>query len=148
MLAIALVITSALAFTAVPDELSPQAEKMEPRAGKPGTILVISGVSLEKGKVEEVYLTDHRFDVKVKILEQSGNKLKVRIPPFVKPGRQQLLFLTAGKDPVYLEQPIWVQVEDAADEKEIVAQKEKESGSKETGAGDGNKPDKPEDKPE
>ena len=145
MIAAALFVTSALAVMGLVDDLSPQADKMEPRAGKPGTVLVISGISLNKEQVDEVYLTDHRFDVKVKILEQTADKLKIRIPPFVKPGRQQLLLLTTGKNPVYLEQPVWVQVEDMNEEKEIVAQKE--AGAKETGSGDSNKPDKPEDKP-
>jgi len=126
--------------------LSPQVTKLEPRSGKAGTVVVITGISLGIDAVDEVYLTDHRFDLKVKILEQSGDKLKIRIPPFVKAGRQQLLLLTAGKNPVYLEQPVWVQVEDASDDKEVVAQKET-SAAKESAAGDGNKPDKPDDRP-
>ena len=64
-----------------------------------------------KSKVDEVFLTDHRFDLKVKVLEQTETILKIRVPPFVKPGRQQLLFLTKGTNPVYLEQPLFVLVE-------------------------------------
>ena len=144
-----LILTSALVFAGQQSDdrvQSPQVTQMEPRVGKPGTVVVISGISLGKDAVDEVYLTDHRFDLKVKILEQSGDKLKIRIPPFVKAGRQQLLLLTGGKNPVYLEQPVWVQVEDASDDKEVVAQKET-AAAKETAAGDGNKPDKPEDRP-
>lgn len=144
-----LILTSALAFAGQQNDdrvPSPQVTQMEPRVGKAGTVVVISGISLGKDAVDEVYLTDHRFDLKVKVLEQSGNTLKIRIPPFVKPGRQQLLLLTAGKNPIYLEQPVWVQVEDAGDDKEVVARKET-IAAKESSAGDGNKPDKPDDRP-
>jgi hypothetical protein len=149
MIITTLILTSTLVFAGQQTEdkvLSPQATKMEPRSGKAGTVVTILGMSLGKEAVDEVYLTDHRFDLKVKVLEQTGDKIKIRIPPFVKPGRQQLLFLTTGKNPIYLEQPIWVQVEEAGDDKEVVAQKET-TAAKEAGAGDGNKPDKPEDRP-
>ncbi len=89
----------------------PQATRLEPKIAKPGTVLTITGVALGKTKVEEVFLTDHRFDLKVKVLEQSENSMKIRVPPFVKAGRQQLLFLTPGRDAAYLEQPVFVIVE-------------------------------------
>ncbi|BDC52333.1 hypothetical protein F183_A46480 [Bryobacterales bacterium F-183] len=111
--------TSFLVFASVLTQLSwagemaaPQVDKMEPKSGKPGTVLVVTGVSLHKEKVDEVYLTDHRFDLKVKVLEQTSTTIKLRIPPFIKPGRHQLLFLTAGETPTYLEQPAYVQVEE------------------------------------
>ena len=145
MLISTLLLTSVLAVAGQQNEdykSSPQATKMEPRVAKAGTVVVITGVSLGKEAIDEVYLTDHRFDLKVKVLEQTGDKLKIRIPPFIKPGRQQLLLLTTGKTPIYLEQPVWLMVESSLDDKEVLA---KDSGSpaKETAAGDGNKPDKP-----
>ena len=90
---------------------SPQATRLEPRVAKPGAVLTITGVSLGKARVEEVYLTDHRFDIKVKVLEQTDSTLRIRVPPFAKAGRQQLLLLTSGADPVYLEEPVFVLVE-------------------------------------
>jgi TonB family protein len=90
----------------------PQADQLDPRAAKVGTVITITGKALGKQHVDEVYLTDHRFDMKVKVLEQSETLLKVRIPPFAKPGRLQLLILTAGDKPAYLEQPLYVQVEE------------------------------------
>jgi hypothetical protein len=145
MLFTTIILTSTFVLAAgqAADELAPQATKLEPKTGKPGTIVVIKGVSLDKTKVDEVYLTDHRFDIKVKVLEQTEDTLKIRIPPFVKPGRQQLLLLTGGKIPTYLEQPVWVLVESVDDkDKEVVAEK-KDATPKETTSGDGNKPDKP-----
>jgi outer membrane biosynthesis protein TonB len=102
----------AVAVTAFGFDGYPQADKLEPRAAKVGTVLTITGTALSKDKVEEVYLTDHRFDMKVKVLEQTEGTLKIRIPPFAKPGRLQLLFLTGGDKPAYLEQPLYVQVEE------------------------------------
>ena len=92
-------------------ELSPQATRVEPKTAKPGMVLTITGVALGTTEVAEVYLTDHRFDLKVKVLEQTDLKLKIRVPPFVKAGRQQVLFLTKGVKPTYLEQPVYVLVE-------------------------------------
>ena len=55
--------------------------------------------------MDEVYLTDHTFDMKVKVLDQTDDSIEFRIPPFVKPGRLQLVVKTAGKEPLLLEQP-------------------------------------------
>jgi len=92
-------------------QMSTQAKRMEPQTIKPGDILTITGLSLGKDRVDEVYLTDHRFDLKMKVLEQSDTVLKIRVPAFAKAGRQQLLVLTAGKDPAYLEMPAFVLIE-------------------------------------
>src|SRR6476661_2826123 len=72
----------------------PQVQTIEPRNAKPGTVVSVTGVSLEKAKVDDAFLTDHRFDLKVKVLEQTPTTLKFRIPPFIKPGRHQLLLQT------------------------------------------------------
>lgn len=90
----------------------PQADRIEPRVAKVGAVLTVWGKALDKEHVEEVYLTDHRFDMKVKVIEQSDTFLKFRIPPFAKPGRLQLLLLTGGEKPAYLEQPLYVQVDE------------------------------------
>jgi len=114
-----LLLFSLLAFSALGfnenGPLAPQTESVEPRIGKPGTIIKIKGKSLDKSHVDEVYLTDHRFDMKVKILDQSAGQLTIRVPPFAKPGRLQLLILTAGNNPAYLEQPWFIQI-DSGDE--------------------------------
>ena len=101
-----------LANAALGYEGYPQADRMEPKIARVGMVLTISGRALDQDHVDEVYLTDHRFDMKVKIVEQSDTTLKIRVPPFVKPGRLQLLLLSKGDRPAYLEQPMYVQVED------------------------------------
>lgn len=84
-----------------------------PESGKIGSVLRVHGVYLDKTKVDEVYLSDHTFDMKVKVLDQTDDSIEFRIPPFAKPGRLQLVVRTTGKEPVILEQPVYITVEEA-----------------------------------
>jgi len=90
----------------------PLMHKVEPDSGKIGSVLQIHGVFLGKTKVDEVYLTDHTFDMKVKVLGQSEDVIEFRIPPSVKPGRLQLLVKTTVHEPMLLEQPVFITVEE------------------------------------
>jgi hypothetical protein len=90
----------------------PIMNKVQPDSGNIGSVLRINGVFLGKDQVDEVYLTDHTFDMKVKVLDQTDDFIEFRIPPFVKPGRLQLLVRTTGKEPVLLEQPVYVTVQE------------------------------------
>lgn len=102
----------------VPGEV-PQVLTIEPRNAKPGTVVSVTGNYLDKTKVDDAFLTDHRFDLKVKVLEQTPTSIKFRVPPFIKPGRHQLLLQTSGDVPKLLEQPVYlsVELEDLADVK-------------------------------
>lgn len=90
----------------------PLMKKAEPDSGKIGSLLRVDGTFLGKTMVDEVYLTDHTFDMKVKVLNQTDKSIDFRIPPFAKPGRFELVLKTAGKDPMILEQPVYITVED------------------------------------
>ena len=90
----------------------PQMSKVEPGSGTIGSVLRVHGVYLGKAKVDEVYLTDHTFDMKVKVLDQTDDAIEFRIPPSVKPGKLQLLVKTTGKQPLLLEQPVYITVEE------------------------------------
>jgi hypothetical protein len=90
----------------------PLMNTVEPDSGKVGSVLQIHGVFLGKAKVDEVYLTDHTFDMKVKVLGQSEDVIEFRIPPSVKPGRLQFLVKTTGREPLLLEQPLFITVEE------------------------------------
>ena len=128
-------LTATFAF-AQADELAtaPHMMQAEPRLAKPGTEIVITGTNLTAAKVEEVYLTDHKFDMKVKVLEQKGETVTIRVPPFAKPGRMQLMILVnneARDKPRLLEQPVYVMIEEnttvlAESKKEGAKEKEKE----------------------
>jgi hypothetical protein len=90
----------------------PMMTKVSPSNGKTGSVMKIQGVYLGKTKVDEVYLSDHTFDMKVKVLDQTEDSIEFRIPPFAKPGRLQLVIKTAGKEPLIMEQPVYVTVDE------------------------------------
>jgi|GEM_PF-1471518 hypothetical protein len=94
---------------------APEMNAISARTAKPGDTLIISGVSLGENRIDEVYLTDHKFDMKMKVLEQKDSYIKVRVPPFAKPGRMQILCLTKGDTPTLLEQPLYVLIKDPSD---------------------------------
>jgi hypothetical protein len=99
----------------------PAMKKVEPDSGKIGSVLQVHGIFLGKTQVDEVYLTDHTFDMKVKVLGQSEDVIEFRIPPSVKPGRLQLLVKTTGHEPVLLEQPVFITVEEPKETLEATA---------------------------
>jgi hypothetical protein len=112
-LAAALLVSTCSVFAG--DE-APQVTGMSPKTAKAGEVLAVTGISLGSNKIDEVYLTDHKFDMRVKVVEQKADLIRFRIPPFAKPGRMQLLLLTKGENPMLLEQPAYVVIEDSATE--------------------------------
>ena len=82
-------------------------------------LVVVTGVSLGEDRVDEVYLSDHKFDMKVKVLEQNAKTIKFRVPPFAK-GRMQLLMLMKSakdnEDPKLLELPAYLLIEEVSTE--------------------------------
>jgi hypothetical protein len=108
----------ALSCFAAGDELAPQITKVEPRVAKPGDLVIVTGVSLGDDRVDEVYLSDHKFDMKVKVVEQTGKMIKFRVPPFAK-GRMQLLMLmkpVKEEEPKLLELPAYLLIEEISTE--------------------------------
>ena len=95
---------------------APQMESLSAKTAKPGDVIEIVGVGLGDRKIDEVYLTDHKFDMRVKLLEQKPTLIRFRVPPFAKPGRMQVLALTKGDEPKLLEQPLYIVIEDPATE--------------------------------
>ncbi len=89
--------------------------KVQPDSGKIGSVLRVAGVFLGKARVDEVYLTDHTFDMKCKVMDQTEDYIEFRIPPSVKPGRLQLLVKTTGREPLLLEQPVYITVQDPSE---------------------------------
>lgn len=90
----------------------PVMHQVIPDSGSVGAVMKVQGVFLGKAEVEEVYLSDHTFDMKVKVLDQSDDAIQFRVPPFAKPGRLQLVVKTAGKEQFIMEQPVYVTIEE------------------------------------
>jgi hypothetical protein len=105
-------ILSATSLLAFAGDSAPQMIDISQKAAKPGEIITVSGFGLSTKNVDEVYLTDHKFDMRVKVLDQQDTTVQFRVPPFAKPGRVQLLFLTKGNEPKLLEQPVFLLIED------------------------------------
>jgi hypothetical protein len=99
---------------------APQMNTVQPDAGTAGAVLRAHGVYLGKAKVDEVYLSDHTFDMKVKVLDQKDDVIEFRIPPFAKPGRLQMVVKTTGKQPLILEQPVYITVDEPTDQHGII----------------------------
>ncbi len=91
---------------------APQMTDISQRTAKPGDVITVSGLGLSTKNVDEIYLTDHKFDMRVKVIEQTEKAVKFRVPPFAKPGRMQMLFLSKGTEPKLLEQPVYLLIED------------------------------------
>lgn len=104
-----------LSVNSAGSDMASVVSNLEPKSGPPGTVVKVHGVALGSNKIEQVYLTDHRFNLMVKVLEQNDTSIVFRVPPFAKVGRYQLLFLAqhAGS-PALLEQPAYLIIEEGA----------------------------------
>ncbi len=111
---LALAAAGLMAQNSAPPDAAPQMESLSAKTARPGDVIEINGVGLSDRKIDEVYLTDHKFDMRVKLLEQKETVIRFRVPPFAKPGRMQILALTKGDDPKLLEQPLYILIEDPA----------------------------------
>jgi hypothetical protein len=64
---------------------APQVTGVDPESGKVNDTLTVSGSNLGKASVSSVYLSDDKNDYKATIVEQSDDKITVKVPQ-VKPG--------------------------------------------------------------
>ncbi len=59
---------------------APRLTAIEPPSGKPGDTVTATGENLDKSKVVAVFLSDARSDYKVKVLEQTPEKIVFKVP--------------------------------------------------------------------
>jgi len=64
---------------------APQVTGVDPDTGKVNDTVTVSGSNLGKASVSSVYLSDDKNDYKATIVEQSDDKITVKVPQ-VKPG--------------------------------------------------------------
>jgi hypothetical protein len=79
---------------------------VEPDSGKAGDVVGVTGEQIDKTKVDELYLTDGKLDIKVEIVSQTDTAIKFKVPAKTKPGRYSLMLKTKGADAKLLEQPV------------------------------------------
>ena len=64
---------------------APQVTGVDPASGKVNDTVTVSGNNLGKESVSSVFLSDDKNDYKATIVDQSGDKITVKVPQ-VKPG--------------------------------------------------------------
>ena len=64
---------------------APQVTGVDPESGKVNDTVTVSGNNLGKASVSSVYLSDDKNDYKATIVEQSDEKITMKVPQ-VKPG--------------------------------------------------------------
>lgn len=105
-----LAITLALPAIALCASGVPMMRALDKEEAKHGDTVIVSGESLGKANVGELYLTDGKNDLKVKITEQTNSAITFVVGKEVKFGRYSLMILTAGETPMFIEQPVKLSV--------------------------------------
>ena len=121
MLKLRLTLVSLTALALASALSAQELERVRPDSGAVGTVLRAYGKNLGKQTIDSVYLSDQTLDMMVKVLNQTDQFIEFRIPPSVKPGKLQLVLKTAGKQPLLLEQPVYVKIEEPKQSPEMVA---------------------------
>ncbi len=89
---------------------TPIMRTVTPDEAKVGDTVTVTGESLSKASVAEVYLTKGEDNYKLQVISQTETELVVKITPGVKEGRLRLMILTTGLEPQFLEQPLIVEI--------------------------------------
>lgn len=89
----------------------PMIKAVAPDTAKAGDELTATGTHLDKALVAELYMIQGEKTIQVKIENQTEEAIKFTVPASVKPGKYQLMVLTTGDKPQYLEEPVYFTVE-------------------------------------
>jgi hypothetical protein len=82
-----------------------------PDTAKAGDELTATGTHLDKSAVGRLYIIQGEKTLEVKIETQNEEAIKFKVSAEVKPGRYQLMVLTTGPTPQFLEEPVFFAVE-------------------------------------
>ena len=104
----------------------PRVTSVEPEFVAPGGSAVAKGADLGKTSVAKLYLTVGGSDVQVKITEQSDEEIKFELPDSTGMKRYRLMVLTSGAGAAYMEQPVALEVVDAATAEQLNSEGEVE----------------------
>jgi hypothetical protein len=89
----------------------PMIKAVDPETAKTGDELTATGVHLAKSAVASLYMIQGEKTIQVKVTSQAEEAIKFLVPEGVKPGRFQLMVLTTGPKPQFLEEPVYFTVE-------------------------------------
>lgn len=104
----------------------PRVTSVAPEFVAPGGSAVAKGADLGKTSVAKLYITVGGSDVQVKITEQSDEEIKFEVPDSTGMKRYRLMVLTAGVGAAYMEQPVAIEVVDAATAEQLNSEGEVE----------------------
>ena len=105
-----LALVALVAASDAPVRPTPVIKAVSPSAAKCGDELVATGENLGDGTVDSLYLTVGEATMKVVIVKQTDTSIKFKVPETAKPGRLGLMVLTAGVQPHYIDEPVYVTV--------------------------------------
>jgi hypothetical protein len=75
-----------------------------------GEVVAVSGENLAKPGVAALFLTNGKEDFPVEVLEQTDRTIRFTVSKDVAFGRCGLLLVTGGASPLYIEQPVKLNV--------------------------------------
>jgi hypothetical protein len=89
----------------------PMIKAVDPDTVKIGAELTATGTHLDKSAVANLYMIQGDKTIQVKMSSQTEEAIKFTVPADAKPGRYQLMVLTTGTKPQFLEEPVYFTVE-------------------------------------
>ena len=114
---------AALATAALLSAAFPRLFSADPDACAPGDEVTVEGQNLGADTVAKLFLNAGGDDVEVEIVSQEAETLKFKAPADIEHGNYVLVVQTAGPSPALMEQPVRVEIGDAA---EIAAKREEQ----------------------
>ena len=90
---------------------TPLMRTVDPMTAKAGDVVTVTGDNLGKELVLEVYLTDRTNKTKVSVVEQTNDTVKFKVPN-LKAGKYWLMVLANFPEPLLIEEPCRLIVED------------------------------------
>jgi hypothetical protein len=116
MVSLMLVVASlVLPFTAVSAKTdpipTPLMRVVEPYTAKVGTEVVVTGENLDKTYIAEVYLSQNGERFLVEVTSHESTQIKFIVPK-VKPGAYRITVLTTSAEPMLIEEPVRLVVEE------------------------------------
>ena len=91
---------------------TPLMRTVDPYTAKAGAEITVTGDNLDQKIVAEVYLSNNGKNVKVEVISQAEKELKFKVPAATKPGGYRIVVLVRSVDPVLIEEPVRVVIEE------------------------------------
>lgn len=91
---------------------TPLMRTVDPYTAKAGAEITVTGDNLEKRVVAEVYLSANGKNSKVEVTSQAEKELKFKVPATTKPGAYRIVVLVRSVEPVLIEEPVRVVIEE------------------------------------